>query len=269
MFNCKILADSVAPSGKRLTTYVVTYPRSIHSELLTHRILSKSSSSSRAIPVKKLMDQILGNPALPVFWGSNKPGMQAGAELPADVIEECKADILMLRNVALMVAERLEKRGMHKQDANRYLEPWMFITVIVSGTEWDNFFDLRCHPAAHPSLQKIAFMMRDARLANAPTYLKVGEWHVPFGDRGRFYDDSMDALKVAAARCARVSYLTHDGYHEPIKDLALANSLISMGHWSPFEHIAQALEFDTERSGNFIGFKQMREELDLNFIKQN
>ncbi len=274
-YDCKVIADSVSPSGKRLTTIVATYPRSIHSEWLTHRMKSRSSASSRAIPVKKLMAQIMSDPALPVYWGSAKPGMQAGAELPPDVIDECRADILAHRDAAVALAARLEARGMHKQDANRYLEPWMYITVIVTATEWANFFKLRCHEAAHPSFRKIAEMTRDAMQSSEPIELQIGQWHLPYfraADLGKMStapidEECRDARKICVARCARVSYLTHDGEHDPAKDLELAGRLAAMGHWSPFEHVAQALEDPRERVGNFLGWRQYRADVDPDYIR--
>lgn len=269
-YECRVIADSVSPAGKRLTTIVATYPRSIHSEWLTHRMFSRSSASSRAIPIRKLEAQILHDPALPVYWGSAKPGMQAGAELPADVIDDCRDLILAHRDAAVALATRLELRGMHKQDANRYLEPWMFITVIVTATEWGNFFRLRCHEAAHPSFRKIAEMTRDAMQASVPRQMSSNGWHLPFWQPG---DDMLlrgisleDARKIAVARCARVSYLTHDGEHDPAKDLDLAKRLAAMGHWSPFEHVAQALDDPEARVGNLLGWKQYRADVDPDYI---
>lgn len=265
MYACRVVADSVSEVGKRITTFEVTYPRSIHSELLTHGLLSKNSASSRAIPIAKLMAQITHDPALPIYWGSAKPGMQAGDELPPEVIEVCKRYILDHRDAAVRLVADLERLGMHKQDANRYLEPWMYITVLVTATEWNNFFALRCHPAAHPSLQKIAYMMRDARNASTPARLREGDWHAPFSQFGLTVYSDAGLLKVCAARCARVSYLTHNGEHDPAADAALADRLASAGHWSPFEHIAQALADRRERSGRFFGWRQYRADVDPNF----
>jgi thymidylate synthase ThyX len=267
-YECKVIADSISEAGKRLTTVVVSYPRSIHSEWLTHRMFSRSSASSRAIPVKKLMAQIVGDPALPIYWGSAKPGMQAGAELPPDVIDACRADILAHRDAAVALAARLEARGMHKQDANRYLEPWMYITVIVTATEWANFFKLRCDAAAHPSFRKIAEMTRDAMAASTPEFLWPGEWHCPYMDDSHTHGQpTLQERRIAVARCARVSYLTHDGEHDPAKDLELAGRLAAMGHWSPFEHVAQALDDPRERVGNLTGWRQYRADVDPDFIR--
>lgn len=270
-YACKIIADSVSPAGKRLTTFEVTYPRFVHAELLTHRMLSRNSSSSRAIPVKKLMDQVLNDPVMPVYWGSNKPGMQAGGELGGAPLAASRDEWLRARDHAVQHASALEGLGLHKQIANRLLEPWMFITVLVSATEWENFFRLRCHPAAQPEIRHIAEMMRSAYDASTPVLMHPGAWHAPFFKHtdlrgGDVEAQEQDVLKICVARCARVSYLTHDGQHDPAKDVALADSLATNGHWSPFEHVAQALDDPNERVGNFLGWRQLRADVDPNYL---
>jgi thymidylate synthase ThyX len=275
-YRCQIIADSISPAGKRLTTFEVTYPRFVHSELLTHRMLSRNSSSSRAIPVKKLMDQVRNDPATPVYWGRNQKGMQAAEELTGDDLRSAQREWLQARNAMLSAAEYLSDTcDLHKQIANRLLEPWMLITVLVSATEWENFFKLRCHPAAQPEIRRIAEMMRDAYRAATPQALDVGEWHAPFYDKGalgtpvnvalRASAESLH-LRAAVARCARVSYLTHDGQHDPAADVSLADRLAASGHWSPFEHVAQALEDPDERVGNFLGWRQLRANVDPDYI---
>lgn len=277
-YRCQIIADSVSPAGKRITTFEVTYPRFVHSELLTHRMLSRNSSSSRAIPVERLMKQVREDPAMPVYWGSNKPGMQAGAELQGEELIQTQRMWLYARDRALDAAGNLAALGLHKQVANRLLEPWMFITVLVTATEWENFFRLRCHPAAQPEIRHIAEMMRAAYEAHVPEELNAGGWHLPFAAVIDFGDvllargsEEVEAAarklrSLCVARCARVSYLTHDGQHDPAKDIALATQLASSGHWSPFEHVALALDDPSERVGNFLGWRQYRADVDPNFI---
>jgi thymidylate synthase ThyX len=79
MISAKIIADSISESeyGDRITTFELEYPRFIHGELMTHRLFSRNAASSRAIPINKMMDQVLTAPAMPVEWGLNKSGMQA------------------------------------------------------------------------------------------------------------------------------------------------------------------------------------------------
>ncbi len=271
MYKAEILADSISDeSDSRLTTFVITYPRFVHSELMTHRMLSRNSSSSRAIPNSILLEKIETDPVIPVWWGKNQKGMKAAEEIS----EKIRAQELWLdaRRSMLHYSSQLAKLGMHKQIVNRLLEPWMFITVIVTGTDFDNFFHLRTSQIDHlphnlsfdpefpaqPEIQKIARMMWELYTQKSPMLLQTGEWHLPFvtfQERHKYL--TRDLKRLSVARCARVSYLTHEGERNKSKDLKLADMLSGMGHWSPFEHQAQALK-ERERVGNFLGWKQYR-----------
>ena len=281
-YKVKILADSIGDNGVRLTTWELTYPRFVHAELMTHRLFSRNSASSRAIPTKKLMRQIRRDPAMPVWWGKNQSGMQAREELTGWRLALARRVWLMARWGALFAAWSLTKIGLHKQIANRLLEPWMFITVIVTATEWDNWFRLRCHPDAQPEIGWVAKeMKRQYEDPNQiPRVLSPGEWHLPLID----FDDELKVVypdrdsyfcKVSAGRCARVSYLTHDGKRDGAEDVKLADKLMESGHWSPFEHVAQALPerfrdgaFSNHSwSGNLRGWAQYRESVDKTFTK--
>jgi thymidylate synthase ThyX len=255
-FSVRILADSVAPCGKRLTTWELTYPRFIHSELMTHRLFSRNAASSRAIPTKKLLQQVMDDPVVPLHWGRNQSGMQAREEL--DPVNRSHAFKVWMeaRDQAVMAAEAMAALGVHKQVVNRVLEPFMFITVIVSATEFDNFFHLRRHQDAQPEIAWVAEQMWVRYSYRKPKQLEAGEWHLPliFPQDGR---DLETLQKISVGRCARVSYLTHDGQRDPAADAALHDRLAESGHWSPFEHVAMALEEPT-RYGNFIGWWQYR-----------
>lgn len=271
MYSTRILKDSLAPCGKRLTTWELSYPRFVHAELMTHRVFSRNSASSRAIPTEKLMARVKGDPALPVFWGKNQSGMQAAAELEGEARTEAEREWINARNSMLRAVDRLGELGLHKQLANRLIEPWMFITVIVSATEWDNWFHLRNHKAAQPEIAWVARDMWPKWNENEPTPLGPTEWHLPlFDEKTEFLLVNYDiakAKKVSTGRCARVSYLTHEGKRDLEKDVELHDKLCAgpatgePGHWSPFEHVALALEEPT-RSGNFIGWKQYRKEFE-------
>lgn len=265
MIKAEIICDSVNTAGNRLTTFVLTYPRFIHSEFMTHRMISKNSASSRAIPSKKMIQDIIDNPAMPVFWGANQSGMQAARELELHLIEECKRDWIDARDKMIVIVEVLQQFGLHKQIANRLLEPWFHMRVIASATEWENFFLQRCHKHAQPEIQALAdAMLRQYVGGSDPLQLDDGEWHLPFvkvEERDLFSAVQLRYLSVA--RCARVSYLNFDGNSEPEKDIALFCKLEQSGHWSPFEHVAQAMrESDSginfEDYGNFRGWKQLR-----------
>lgn len=317
-YAAEVICDSLAPCDKRLTTVVATYPRFVHSELLTHRMLSRNSASSRAIPWEKklkakrknippacyiygngqfseislnpeeeyeylhpkcMKNMILMDPVIPLHWGQEQKGMQSG-----EAITDCqRADSrwLAARNDAVRSAESLAELGVHKSLCNRLTEPWMWITVVISATEWNNFFHLRCHPAAEVHIQKIAYMIRDTMVKSAPRKLEAGDWHLPFIDdddwkevTSRSYNESSGWIletikKMAVGRCARVSYLNHDGKKDIADDLALFARLAIREvniedpmHSSPLECVAQALS-TPERSGNFIGFHQFRKDFPL------
>lgn len=266
MTTAKVLLDSVCiETGCRLTTFELSYPRIIHSELMTHKRFSRNAGSSRAIPSAKLRQMVKEHPFFPSAWGSNQRGMQAGDALPLEVAIENNKDWQYALDVMLEVSRRLADRGTHKQLANRLLEPFQYITVIVSATELANFFHLRYHPDAQPEFQDLAKKMFRAYSESNPQRLLVGEWHTPLiNGKDQKELDMVDLLKVSTGRCARVSYLTHDGRRDTSEDIALHDRLVSSGHWSPFEHVAQALP-GPYSSGNFVGWHQYRK----NFHNEN
>jgi len=288
-FEAKVLADSVSPAGQRLTTLEATFPRFILAEFNTHRVFSRNSASSRAIPVAKQLRRLLDDPYVPIEFGSNKPGMQAGRPLTGAARDAAEAEWLRARDDAVRhvlglitspenvagfndLHECLEAAqgslkeppaewlNVHKQVANRLLEPFMWHTVIVSSTTWENFFNLRCHPDAQPEIRLIATKMRDAVERSVPTRLEPDEWHLPLiGEAEREEASSPEELaKISIGRCARVSYLTHAGTRDLSADVALYDRLLESGHMSPMEHAARPMtpaELDrSEWSGNFQGW---------------
>lgn len=288
-FDAKVLADSVSPAGHRLTTLEATFPRFVLAEFNTHRVFSRNSASSRAIPVAKQLRRVLDDPYVPIEFGSNKPGMQAGPALAGAARDAAEAEWLKARddavrhvlglitspeNVAgfadlhecLAAAEGSLKEppaewlNVHKQVANRLLEPFMWHTVIVSSTAWENFFNLRCHPDAQPEIRLIATKMRDACERSVPTRLEPDEWHLPLvGEAEREEASSPEELaKISIGRCARVSYLTHAGTRDLSADVALYDRLAESGHMSPMEHVARPMTPEElqhgEWSGNFQGW---------------
>jgi len=262
----KVILDSIAPSGARLTTMEVTYPRFVHSEFMTHRLFSRNAASSRAIPIKKMIEKVKADPVIPIWWGKAQQGMSADEEIEAK--EEAQKQWLEARNAAVCFTQQLLDLGLHKQIPNRLLEPFSWITVIVTGAQvpdqpgaFSNFFALRRHNDAQPEIHRAADLMHEAYTASTPV---AREWHTPYiqEDELESLRDQLEVrLQVSVARCARVSYLTHDGKREISKDLDLFNHLKTgsggAGHCSPFEHVAQALP-TLERSGNFVGWRQYR-----------
>jgi len=257
----EVLLDSVNPAGHRLTTFVLRFPRFVLSEFNTHRMFSRNASSSRAIPTNKLMQQLRDDPVLPVEWGRNQAGMQAHQLLDAESALAAEAAWLGARDAALAHAEQLRATGVHKQIVNRVLEPWMWASVVVSATTYENFFSLRCHADAQPEIKRLAELMRTALQASAPVARAAGEWHLPFVDA----DDgelSIETRKqVSVARCARVSYLTHIGTCDIEADKLLHQRLLEAGHWSPFEHVAVA-DAGRQRFNNFDGWQAYRHQME-------
>jgi thymidylate synthase ThyX len=260
-YKAAILADSLSPCGARLSTLELTYARMVHSELLTHRMLSRNAASSRAIPVARLIEQVRTNPFIPSTWGSNQAGMQAGAPLSGKAAEMAETQWLAARNDAIYHAEGLAARGVHKQLVNRLLEPFQWYTAIVSATEWSNFLALRCHPDAQPEIQRIAMLVREALAASTPAPVGFGEWHLPLTpDLVHLREEFgvQDIKRISAGRCARVSYLTHHGERDPRADIELCDRLIASGHLSPLEHVATPGHEAGAMYGNFRGWAQMR-----------
>lgn len=248
----EILTDSVNTAGDRLTTMRLRYPRFIHAEVMTHRVFSRNARSSRAVPVERMIEEVLTDPAMPVRWGSNKPGMQDGGEWDAPVGGSEPADAWWrAAEEAARRARMFHEAGYHKQVVNRLLEPFLHIDVIVSATEWENFFALRCHPDADPTMRALACAMRAEMNWSAPRELGDGEWHLPMGDDG--------TLSQSVARCARVSYGRSEGRSRG-DDTDLYTRLRTSGHWSPFEHQARANPGVNCR--NFRGWWQLRAVLD-------
>ena len=270
-----IIADSINGCGDRLTTFVLTYHRFIHSEFMTHRMLSKNSSSSRAIPVGKMISKVIADNVYPLHWGANQKGMVADSEISEMRQEEARSIWESARDSALTHARALASIGVHKQVVNRLLEPFSTITVICSGTEYQNFFDQRCHPDAQPEIQALAIVMREAYDASEPDELDYGDWHIPFVDvddaewvAEKYVNDpnlqTKALAKVATGRCARVSYLNHGGIRNIQDDIKLHDRLLSSkpAHLSPFEHCAIALP-SSEKRANFTGFESYRYQLEL------
>ena len=266
----RILADSVSPDGARLFTVEATFPRFILAEVNTHRMISKNTASSRAIPTKKRIEAILADPFIPDYWGKNERGMVATEEFDDELTRvDCKQAWLDAMYTCIAKAEYLDGMGLHKQLANRLLEPFSWVTGIWSGTEWANFFHLRCAKSAQPEFRRIAIMVKDLYYANTPVPIGYDDWHLPLvwpEDReavrlltmnGYEYRREEVLCKVSVGRCARVSYLTHDGRRDIEDDLELANRLSASGHWSPFEHVAQPSLIE-DFCGNFFGWTQYR-----------
>ena len=258
----KIIADSITEDGNRLTTMQLMYPRFIHAEFLTHRVHTRSASSSRAIPIAKMIESIRKDPAMPIHWGKNQPGMQADEEIDKIAMHRAKGAWLGAMDSACRYAEELANLGVHKQIVNRLLEPFQHIHVVVTSTEWDNFFALRDHPNAQPEFQELAGQMHCLHLMNTPTPVAFGDWHLPYTQES---DGPLHKRIVkSAACCARVSYVNHEGKESTEEeDSKLYLRLITANppHMSPVEHQAMAVPGD-KFYANFRGWRQHRWELE-------
>lgn len=266
-FNAKILKDSISPEEVRLTTFEVTFPRMILPEFNTHRTFSRNSASSRAIPVEKMLKRVMEDPFVPTYWGKNQKGMQAEKELDLQEQEKAKFVWLEARDKAVESAKTMLNFGVHKQITNRLLEPFMWHTVIVTATEYSNFFNLRDNKDAQPEIKTIAHMMKEIYYSSDPSYCNYNDWHLPLIDEEDYrlatYRDTTGIVdietlkKVSVGRCARVSYLTHDGKRDHAADIELHDRLLTSGHMSPFEHVAIPTK-ENKFIGNFKGWLQYR-----------
>lgn len=273
-----ILASKHAITGARLDTILVRFPRIILAEVNTHRALSKNTASSRAIPIAKMIEQVQNDPFVPEVWTRNQSGMQG-------VEETRQGEIFEYRNIwrdaskgAVLDAKKLARREAHKQIVNRLLEPFMWTIALWSGTEWDNFFALRDHPAAEPHIQILARAVRQARDEARVQTLQPGEWHLPFVGKNppsapalRDIMSGEDQRRLSVACCASTSYKTVDGFNMTLERAQKVFDSLSGPplHASPFEHVAQADEwlangefedhYETPKDHrNFKGFRQYR-----------
>jgi hypothetical protein len=269
----KILADSVSPIGKRITTFQICMPKCLLAEINTHRALSKNFSSARAIPIAK---QVQLDSFIPIRWGKNQAGMEAqlddisdddqkkAEQIWMDAIEYCRA-----------ASSKLSELGLHKQWAGRLNDWHVMATGVVTATELDNFFLLRDHHSAQPEMQLLAQYMKVARYNSEPIQMKVGEWHLPYVTKDErndsFFAGNEELLRqISAARCCRVSYNKPGGGMATIaEDIELCKRLFGSNpkHFSPAEHQAQCMS-DAEAYFNLRGWSSYRYHLEQNFMKE-
>lgn len=287
MISAKIIADSYCSNGQRIVTFELEYPRFIHSEFMTHRTLSRNAASSRAIPLSKMLNLVWTNQAHPIHWGKNQSGMQANEQLTGFKLWASQQLWNWSGRVVSGFAWAMGKLGTHKQVVNRILEPWSHIKVVVTATEWDNFFYLRNHPDAQPEIHELARLMWEAYKASKSKLLKENEWHLPYLDGYKVVSDDLyamavankridskdmislsDAIKLSASLCAQVSYRKAD---ESVKKaLGIYDRLVESKpvHASPFEHQATPAKSNIVISGNFRGWLQYRQMIPGNVCKK-
>lgn len=272
--SAEIVADSINLNGNRLTTMLITFPRIILPEFNTHRMISKNTSSSRAIPFRKKLAEVENNPFIPLSFQKDHKGMQGTEYMDYDVAVDLW---LNTRDSAVKEAKALSEAGMTKQLVNRTIEAYTWTTMLVSGTEWENFFALRKHKDAEIHIQELASKMLEAMNDSTPIKIENG-WHIPFGDKidlreawdAYIFITSKDRtlpvvqtdeeLKawISCARAARLSYETFDNEINYEKDLTLAFNLALSGHWSAFEHTSLTHKDMVDFHGNLKGWMQFR-----------
>lgn len=264
------IPDTTCLHTTPIATFQLTYWRPIHPQVMTHRVFSRNAGSSRARPtlnsvIKSLEeDDIWG----PISWGTNQPGMQAGEELSLedrmlaeDIWYEAAAD-------AIRHAKRLTELKVHKEVTNRLVEPFCGIDVVITSTDFDNFFNLRVHEATQPSMQNIAESMLNLLKTTTPTVLMAGEWHLPYiTEEERNTYDLETLKKLSVARCARTSYKLFDGTNSTVKqDTTRYEDLKKDKHMSPFEHQAQCItnQYRAVKSNNLTNWFQLRQMIEAN-----
>ena len=251
-FFARIVAHSkgYGPYHNDLITFHLMYPRFIHSEMMTHKDFSRSAASSRAIPIQKMLNQVWNKPAMPIHWGKNQPGMQASHAIQGWRKTFLSNLWIMCGRAVCVFVWVAMKMGLHKQVANRMLEPWQLMHVTLTTCKLANFYNLRIHADAQPEVCYLATLMRFAHQTSEPKILREGEWHLPW-----ITDEDIDDVaamvgtdkeqtellkKMSAARCARSSYANFDGKRSIDGDLATYSKLVDSEpiHASPCEHQA-------------------------------
>jgi hypothetical protein len=250
--------------GSRLITLEIELHRFVLPEFNTHRSPSRNFQSSRAVPVKQMIEQVRNNPALPVHWGKNEPGMVANNQLAGEQLVDTKGEWFQAAMNAADSAEFMLGEGAHKQIVNRLLEPFMWTKGVTTATykAWQAFFDLRLHKDAQPEIRALAVEMNNAINESTVAELGPDDWHMPYFGDGYWLKGCgiplKDALMISASCCGQVSYRKLDDTLEKATKIYGMLNLPENGsykedppHFSPTEHQARAGNGDFEMSGNF------------------
>lgn len=287
-----IIQDSIC-NKVRLTTFELEYPRFIHAEFMTHRMLSKNCASSRAIPVEVMHKSIADNMAQPVYWGKNQAGMQAKEELGPEDRDNAIRQWARGCGEAIQTSRILLHTGLHKQISNRVTEPFQMMKTVATATEWANLLHLRDHEDAQPEFKDLANKIRTAFSESTPFSLLPGDLHVPYITRnvsvygginysttGNLFLTKKEALEVSVSCCAQVSYRKSDDSLEKAK--GMYDRLVKTDgpmHASPLEHQAWGMDLGAEVwqngvthirhdgslwSANFKGWIQHRQTIEGN-----
>lgn len=275
----KMICDSVNHKNIRLSTLLIIAPRKILAEINTHRAFSRNSSSSRAIPIERFIDTIRKDPVYPLFYGKNQKGMVSGDELENEAKIKVNRVIDELRNFSINSVEILEELGLHKEQSNRFLEPFTYTATLVSATEWNNFLALRTHKDAQPEIQSVARLIKTCLEVHEPVFLEDDEWHLPFIETKHENLTLEDKKIMSVAKCATISYARQDEDITMEKARAIYERLSNSNpiHASPFEHQAKPIADSNEAThltlsdnelwcGNFRGWMQLRHTIKNNYV---
>lgn len=234
-----LLHSYVEQTKSHAFTFEIVFPRIILAEFNTHRKFSKNTASSRAIPIKKMINYVKTNTFIPEYWGANQSGMVAEQQISESKASWAKIVWNTSCWTMCKAAETLSFLGVHKQITNRLLEPFMYVRMVFTTSDLGNFINLRCDEAAQPEIRELANCIIQATCDNKNFQkLKPGEWHIPYIAEDEDDLPLTDKLTLSVARCASTSYKTVEGNSI---DLERANKILdklvgSPMHASPFEH---------------------------------
>lgn len=244
-------------TGKEIITWELTYPRFIHSEFMTHRVFSRNAASSRAIPVAKMLEMVREHPAMPIRFGANQAGMQdKGVDHTDKVLFDYECGTCEFTpqeawteaaDSAATWAEAFSNAGYHKQVANRLIEPFQWMKTVMTATEDDNWFWLRDHDDADPTIHVLASVMWEAKQSSEPVVLTPDDWHMPYFGDGYWLEGCGvplgDALSISSSCCAQVSYRKLDDSLDKAKDIFVKLIESKPCHASPTEHQAKPMGY--------------------------
>lgn len=283
MISAKVIADSTFRYD-RLITLEIELHRFVLPEFNTHRSVSRNFQSSRAVPVKQMIEQVRNNPALPVHWGKNEPGMVANEQVSEGMLQAAKECWIKTAKDAARKAEIFVEMGLHKQIVNRLLEPFMWTKGVATATidDWQAFLKLRLHKDAQPEIKALAYEIGQAIINSSSAELSDGDWHMPYFGDGYYLKgcgiDVEEAVMISASCAGQVSYRKLDDSLEKAKKIYDMLNLPSEGvypenppHFSPTEHQVIFEQWATNSmSGNFHkeGFIQYRKALELGIEKE-
>jgi len=260
-YHAKVIEQSVnSITGDTITTFQIRIPRFVLAQLNKHRILSSNTESNRAVPIKKKDRKLVENPYHPDQWGTNQSGMQAGKPLTG--LKAKLADLVWFCSMhsQRFWANLLNLLGVHKEIVNRLTEPFQMVDVVLTGTQWFNFFELRTSEKAQPEIRKVARLMLEAYHKCSAYSISDGGLHLPYvthEEKELYKGNTLLLIALSASRCARVSYLNHEGNMDVEKDVKLFIRLVSSKHWSALEHTAVAIDASV-MCGGFIGWVPAR-----------